>query len=38
MFAPRMKDIKMSGIRKMFDLAGADAIHLGLGEPDFQPP
>ncbi|MDI6917853.1 MAG: pyridoxal phosphate-dependent aminotransferase [Thermoplasmatales archaeon] len=38
MFAPRMKDIKMSGIRKMFDLAGENAIHLGLGEPDFQPP
>lgn len=38
MFAPRMKNIKMSGIRKMFDLAGEDAIHLGLGEPDFQPP
>ncbi|MBA3044451.1 pyridoxal phosphate-dependent aminotransferase [archaeon] len=38
MFAHRMKGIKMSGIRKMFDLAGADAIHLGLGEPDFQPP
>ncbi len=38
MFAPRMKNIKMSGIRKMFDLARGDAIHLGLGEPDFQPP
>ncbi len=28
----------MSGIRKMFDLAGSEAINLGLGEPDFQPP
>lgn len=28
----------MSGIRKMFDLAGFDAINLGLGEPDVPPP
>jgi aspartate aminotransferase len=34
----RMKGIEMSGIRKMFDLASKDAIHLGLGEPDFEPP
>ena len=34
----RMKGIEMSGIRKMFDLASRDAIHLGLGEPDFEPP
>ena len=28
----------MSGIRKMFDLAGPDSINLGLGEPDLAPP
>ncbi len=28
----------MSGIRKMFDLAGPDSINLGLGEPDLNPP
>ena len=28
----------MSGIRKMFDLAGPDSINLGLGEPDLEPP
>ncbi|MEO8083787.1 MAG: pyridoxal phosphate-dependent aminotransferase, partial [Ardenticatenales bacterium] len=27
-----------TGIRKMFDLASADTIQFGLGEPDFQPP
>ena len=28
----------MSGIRKMFDLAGPNSINLGLGEPDLDPP
>ena len=28
----------MSGIRKMFDLAGPNSINLGLGEPDLAPP
>ena len=28
----------MSGIRKMFDLAGPGSINLGLGEPDLDPP
>ncbi len=28
----------MSGIRKMFDAAPPDAVNLGLGEPDFNPP
>jgi len=28
----------MSGIRKMFDLAGPGSINLGLGEPDIDPP
>ncbi len=34
----KLDGIKMSGIRKMFELASDEAIHLGLGEPDFQPP
>jgi len=34
----RINDIPMSGIRKMFDLAGPDSINLGLGEPDLAPP
>lgn len=38
MVAKRMDGIKMSGIRKMFEKANKDAIHLGLGEPDFPPP
>ena len=34
----RINDIPMSGIRKMFDLAGPNSINLGLGEPDLGPP
>lgn len=34
----RLESIPMSGIRKMFDLAGPDSINLGLGEPDLDPP
>jgi aspartate aminotransferase len=34
----RINDIPMSGIRKMFDLAGPNSINLGLGEPDLAPP
>ena len=34
----RINDIPMSGIRKMFDLAGPNSINLGLGEPDLSPP
>ena len=34
----RLAGIPMSGIRKMFDLAGPDSINLGLGEPDLDPP
>ena len=37
-FSERVKAIQPTGVRKMFDLAGKDTIHLGLGEPDFQPP
>ncbi|MCD4785902.1 MAG: pyridoxal phosphate-dependent aminotransferase [Candidatus Eremiobacteraeota bacterium] len=38
--AERTKKIKGSGIRKAFDMASQlkDAIHLGLGEPDFNAP
>jgi len=34
----RLGSIPMSGIRKMFDLAGPNSINLGLGEPDLDPP
>ncbi|MBR4225926.1 MAG: aminotransferase class I/II-fold pyridoxal phosphate-dependent enzyme [Candidatus Methanomethylophilaceae archaeon] len=34
----RISEIPMSGIRKMFDLAGPGSINLGLGEPDLDPP
>ena len=34
----RLSSIPVSGIRKMFDLAGSNSINLGLGEPDLEPP
>ncbi|MDR0887842.1 MAG: pyridoxal phosphate-dependent aminotransferase [Candidatus Methanoplasma sp.] len=34
----RLESIPVSGIRKMFDLAGPNSINLGLGEPDIAPP
>ncbi len=34
----RIDEIPMSGIRKMFDLAGPGSVNLGLGEPDLDPP
>ncbi|MFN8422882.1 MAG: pyridoxal phosphate-dependent aminotransferase [Anaerolineae bacterium] len=37
-FSARALSIGPTGIRKMFDLATADTIQFGLGEPDFQPP
>ena len=37
-FSNRALEIQPTGVRKMFDLAGDDAISFGLGEPDFQPP
>ncbi|TGC08958.1 pyridoxal phosphate-dependent aminotransferase [Methanolobus halotolerans] len=37
-FAQRVLDIDISGIRKMFEAAGSDAINLGLGQPDFDTP
>ncbi len=33
-----VKEIQLSGIRKMFEMADENAINLGLGQPDFQPP
>ncbi len=38
MFASRAARVEVSGIRKMFEGAPPNAINLGLGEPDMQPP
>jgi len=38
MYASRVKSAIMSAIRVMMAAAPPKAIHLGLGEPDFQPP
>tara|TARA_B100000287_G_scaffold119242_1_gene111209 strand:+ start:113 stop:1258 length:1146 start_codon:yes stop_codon:yes gene_type:complete len=37
-FSDRSKSIRPTGVRRMFDMAGDDAVQFGLGEPDFQPP
>jgi len=37
-FSARSLAIGPTGIRKMFDLATAETLQFGLGEPDFQPP
>ncbi len=37
-FATRVDSISISGIRKVFDSAGPNAINLGLGQPDFPTP
>ena len=37
-FADRVEEISISGIREVFEAAGADAINLGLGQPDFPTP
>jgi aspartate aminotransferase len=37
-FADRVLGMNISGIRKMFEAAGSDAINLGLGQPDFDTP
>jgi len=34
----RVSNINLSEIRKMFEIAGENAINLGLGEPDFKTP
>lgn len=37
-FASRVESISISGIRKVFEAAGDDAINLGIGQPDFPTP
>jgi aspartate aminotransferase len=37
-FSERVESISISGIRKVFEAAGEDAINLGLGQPDFPAP
>lgn len=37
LIARRLLGIEMSGIRKMFELAGSGSVNMGLGEPDFEP-
>jgi aspartate aminotransferase len=37
LLARRIRGVEMSGIRKMFDLAGEDSVNMGLGEPDYNP-
>ena len=38
MVAQRVREVEISGIRKMFESAPPGAINLGLGEPDCEPP
>lgn len=38
MFSSRLDNIEQSGIRKIFGMADEKSIHLGIGEPDFNPP
>ena len=38
MVSQRVREVEISGIRKMFEAAPPHAINLGLGEPDFDPP
>ena len=37
-YADRVRSVEMSGIRKLFDAGGPDAINLGIGQPDFDTP
>ncbi|NOR59028.1 MAG: aminotransferase class I/II-fold pyridoxal phosphate-dependent enzyme [Methanosarcinales archaeon] len=37
-FAKRVEKIDISGIRKLFEGAGPNAINMGLGQPDFDTP
>ena len=37
-FSERVERVSISGIREVFEAAGADAINLGLGQPDFPAP
>lgn len=38
MFPGRVASLRFSGIRELFEAAPPEAINLGLGEPDIQPP
>ncbi len=38
MISQRVKEVELSGIRKLFEMADEDCVNLGLGQPDFQPP
>ncbi len=38
MVAQRAREVELSLLRRMFEGAPPDAINLGLGEPDFDPP
>lgn len=38
MFSNRILSVKPSGVREIFELVKGDAINLGLGEPDYDPP
>lgn len=37
-FSSRVEQVSISGIREVFEMAGEDAINLGLGQPDFPTP
>jgi aspartate aminotransferase len=37
-FSDRVERVSISGIRKVFEAAGEDAINLGIGQPDFPTP
>ena len=37
-FSDRANSIRPTGVRRMFDMAGDDAVQFGLGEPDSQTP
>jgi aspartate aminotransferase len=37
-FSDRVEAVSISGIREVFEAASADAINLGLGQPDFPTP
>ncbi|MDV2481893.1 pyridoxal phosphate-dependent aminotransferase [Methanoculleus sp. Wushi-C6] len=37
-YADRVRGVEMSGIRKLFEAGGPDAINLGIGQPDFDTP
>ncbi len=37
-FSRRVEQVSISGIREVFEAASADAINLGLGQPDFPTP